>query len=111
MQVIHQIDRIVQYADGKWTGLRTQQSPNGEMYNLIRSMNDLTLNETIPKVDNSYLSELKNVACDEIVDRWVKSWSEDTYQINEKEEMYDENDGPSFFNETQENSYSSWASQ
>ncbi|XP_050547315.1 uncharacterized protein LOC126908999 [Daktulosphaira vitifoliae] len=103
-----QIDRIIQYADGKWPGLRTLQSPNDEMVNFIRSLNDIEIG------DSNYISELKNLAYNVIVDRWVKSWSEGTLQINEKEEMYDENDGPAFFDTavfTQENSYSPWASQ
>ncbi|XP_050547282.1 uncharacterized protein LOC126908974 [Daktulosphaira vitifoliae] len=110
----HQIDRIIQYADGKWSGPKIQQSNNDEMVNFIRSLNDIEICDTITKGDSNYISELKNLAYNVIVDRWAKSWSEGTFQINEKEEMYDENDGPGFFNTTvftQENSYSPWASQ
>ncbi|XP_050520701.1 uncharacterized protein LOC126894069 [Daktulosphaira vitifoliae] len=111
----HQIDRIIQYADGKWSDPKIQQSNNDEIVNFIRSLNDKEICDTFPKGDSNYISELKNLAYNVIVDRWVKSWSKDMLQINEKEEeMCDENDGPTFFNTTvysQENSYSPWASQ
>ncbi|XP_050548047.1 uncharacterized protein LOC126909650 [Daktulosphaira vitifoliae] len=110
----HQIHRIIQYAVGKWSGPKIQQSNNDEMINFIRSLNDKEICDTIPKGDSNCKSELKNLAYIVIVDRWVKSWSEGTLQINEKEVMYDENDGPAFFDTTvftRENSYSPWASQ
>ncbi|XP_050527916.1 uncharacterized protein LOC126898011 [Daktulosphaira vitifoliae] len=104
----HQIDHIIQYADGKWPGPKIQQSNNDEMVNFIKSLNDKEICDTIPKGDSNYISEQKNLAYNVIVDRWVKSWYEGTFQINEKEEeMCDENDGPTFFNTTvftQENS-------
>ncbi|XP_050521862.1 uncharacterized protein LOC126894704 [Daktulosphaira vitifoliae] len=78
----HQIDRIIQYADGKWSGPKIQQSNNDEMVNFIRSLNDEEICDTIPKGDSNYISELKNLAYNEIVERWVKSWSEDMLQIN-----------------------------
>ncbi|XP_050544308.1 uncharacterized protein LOC126907235 [Daktulosphaira vitifoliae] len=109
-----QIDRIIQYVDSKWFGPKIQQSNNDEMVNFIRSLNDIEICDTIPKGDSNYISELKNLAYNVIFVRWIKSWSEGTLQINEKAEMYDENDGPAFFDTTvftRENSYSPWASQ